>query len=61
MESLIAGENQGEPGKAASKCPLCRKKVSRPKEKTKDKREVIPLEIKLSRTPVYAEPYAHLV
>ncbi|KAL8648948.1 MAG: hypothetical protein Q9210_004694 [Variospora velana] len=47
MESLIAGENQGEPGKATSKCPLCRKKVARPKEKIKDKREVIPLEIKL--------------
>ncbi|KAL8833342.1 MAG: hypothetical protein Q9170_004331 [Blastenia crenularia] len=46
MEALIAGENQGEPGKATSKCPVCRKKVSRPKEKGKDKREVIPLEIK---------------
>lgn len=48
MEALIAGEQQGEPGKAMSKCPVCRKKVSRPKEKSKDKREVIPLEIKLS-------------
>ncbi|KAL8709478.1 MAG: hypothetical protein Q9225_007448 [Loekoesia sp. 1 TL-2023] len=46
MEALIAGENQGEPGKATSKCPVCRKKVSRPKEKSRDKREVIPLEIK---------------
>ncbi|CAO1599547.1 MAG: hypothetical protein LQ349_000213 [Xanthoria aureola] len=46
MEALIAGENQGEPGKATSKCPVCRKKVARPKEKTKDKREVIPIEIK---------------
>lgn len=46
MEALIAGENQGEPGKATGKCPVCRKKVSRPKEKTKDKREIIPLEIK---------------
>ncbi|KAL8908967.1 MAG: hypothetical protein Q9207_000543 [Kuettlingeria erythrocarpa] len=48
MEALIAGEQQGEPGKAMSKCPVCRKKVSRPKGKGKDKREVIPLEIKLS-------------
>lgn len=46
MEALIAGENQGEPGKGTSKCPVCRKKVARPKEKSKDKREVIPLEIK---------------
>ncbi|KAL8933129.1 MAG: hypothetical protein Q9211_005943 [Gyalolechia sp. 1 TL-2023] len=46
MEALIAGENQGEPGKATGKCPVCRKKVSRPKEKSRDKREVIPLEIK---------------
>ncbi|KAI4173906.1 MAG: hypothetical protein LQ343_002674 [Gyalolechia ehrenbergii] len=46
MEALIAGDNQGEPGKATGKCPVCRKKVSRPKEKSKDKREVIPLEIK---------------
>ncbi|KAL8951440.1 MAG: hypothetical protein Q9222_002601 [Ikaeria aurantiellina] len=47
MEALIAGENQGEPGKGTSKCPVCRKKVARPKEKSKDKREVIPLEIKV--------------
>ncbi|KAL8857539.1 MAG: hypothetical protein Q9178_005867 [Gyalolechia marmorata] len=47
MEALIAGENQGEPGKGTSKCPVCRKKVARPKEKSRDKREVIPLEIKL--------------
>ncbi|KAL8785081.1 MAG: hypothetical protein Q9213_003586 [Squamulea squamosa] len=46
MEALIAGENQGEPGKGTSKCPVCRKKVARPKEKSRDKREVIPLEIK---------------
>ncbi|KAL8847022.1 MAG: hypothetical protein Q9221_007935 [Calogaya cf. arnoldii] len=45
MEALIAGENQGEPGKGTSKCPVCRKKVARPREKTKDKREVISLEI----------------
>ncbi|KAL8683845.1 MAG: hypothetical protein Q9186_000188 [Xanthomendoza sp. 1 TL-2023] len=36
----------GEPGKGTSKCPVCRKKVARPKEKSRDKREVIPLEIK---------------
>ncbi|KAL8736028.1 MAG: hypothetical protein Q9166_000590 [cf. Caloplaca sp. 2 TL-2023] len=48
MEALIAGENQGEPGRGTSKCPVCRKKVSRPKEKSRDKREVIPLEIKFS-------------
>ncbi|KAL8710034.1 MAG: hypothetical protein Q9220_005305 [cf. Caloplaca sp. 1 TL-2023] len=47
MEALIAGENQGEPGKGTSKCPVCRKKVARPKEKSKDKRDVIPLEIKV--------------
>ncbi|KAL8770871.1 MAG: hypothetical protein Q9209_003522 [Squamulea sp. 1 TL-2023] len=46
MEALIAGENQGEPGKGTSKCPVCRKKVARPKEKSRDKREIIPLEIK---------------
>ncbi|KAL8801676.1 MAG: hypothetical protein Q9200_006868 [Gallowayella weberi] len=47
MEALIAGENQGEPGKGTSKCPVCRKKVARPKEKSRDKREVIPIEIKV--------------
>lgn len=47
MEALIAGENQGgEAGKGTSKCPVCRKKVARPKEKSRDKREIIPLEIK---------------
>ncbi|KAL9000309.1 MAG: hypothetical protein Q9169_001026 [Polycauliona sp. 2 TL-2023] len=49
MEALIAGENQGEPGKGTSKCPVCRKKVARPKEKSRDKRDVIPLEIKFIR------------
>ncbi|KAL8887235.1 MAG: hypothetical protein Q9215_005169 [Flavoplaca cf. flavocitrina] len=48
MEALIAGENQSEPGKVTSRCPVCRKKVARPKEKSKDKRDLIPLEIKLT-------------
>lgn len=48
MEALIAGENQGsEPGKGPSKCPVCRKKVKRPKD-GKDTSQCIPLEIKLS-------------
>ncbi|KAL9102106.1 MAG: hypothetical protein Q9163_002710 [Psora crenata] len=43
MEALIAGENQlSEPGKA--KCPICRKKVKRPKDQ-KDTSNVVPLEI----------------
>ncbi|KAL8984126.1 MAG: hypothetical protein Q9205_001833 [Flavoplaca limonia] len=46
--ALIAGENQSEPGKVTSRCPVCRKKVARPKEKSKDKRDLIPLEIKLT-------------
>ena len=47
MEALIAGENQAsEPGKGASKCPICRKKVKRPKDK-KDTGHVVPLEIKV--------------
>ncbi|KAL9593859.1 MAG: hypothetical protein Q9179_005658, partial [Wetmoreana sp. 5 TL-2023] len=48
MEALIAGENQGEPGKGTSKCPVCRKKVTRPtkERKSRDKRDLIPLEIK---------------
>ncbi|KAL8932980.1 MAG: hypothetical protein Q9216_006577, partial [Gyalolechia sp. 2 TL-2023] len=45
MEALIAGENQDEHGKATGKCPVCRKKVCKPKEKSRDRREVIPLEI----------------
>ncbi|KAL9125866.1 MAG: hypothetical protein Q9217_004998 [Psora testacea] len=44
--ALIAGENQAsEPGKGPSKCPICRKKVKRPKD-NKDTSHVIPLEIK---------------
>lgn len=49
MEALIAGENQsnpGDPGKGTSKCPVCRKKVVRPGGKGRDRRDVIPLEIK---------------
>jgi hypothetical protein len=46
MEALIAGEQQGlEPGKGISKCPVCRKKVLRPKD-NKPSLQVIPLEIK---------------
>jgi len=47
MEALIAGENQGpDIGKGTSKCPVCRKKVVRPRE-GKDMNQLIPLEIKL--------------
>ena len=45
MEALIAGENQAaEPGKGLSKCPICRKKVKRPKD-NRDSGQVVPLEI----------------
>lgn len=47
MEALIVGEQQGtEPGKGVSKCPVCRKKVTRPKD-DKPSTQVIPLEIKV--------------
>ncbi|MCJ1284033.1 SUMO-targeted ubiquitin ligase complex subunit slx8 [Xylographa opegraphella] len=47
MEALIAGENQGpDIGKGPSRCPVCRKKVVRPRE-GKDMNQLIPLEIKL--------------
>lgn len=47
MEALIAGENQGsDPGKPVSKCPICRKKVMRGKEK-KSSGMIIPLELKV--------------
>ncbi|KAL9580051.1 MAG: hypothetical protein Q9203_006461 [Teloschistes exilis] len=49
MEALIAGENQSnpaDPGKGTGKCPVCRKKVVRPGGKGRDRRDVIPLEIK---------------
>lgn len=47
MEALIAGEQQAtEPGKGTSKCPVCRKKVIRPKD-NKPSTQVIPLEIKM--------------
>jgi hypothetical protein len=49
MEALIAGEQQGlDPGKGISKCPVCRKKVLRPKD-NKPSLQVIPLEIKFIR------------
>ena len=49
MEALIAGENQGsEPGRGIPKCPVCRKKVTRPLPTDKiDKHEVVPLAMKL--------------
>ena len=51
MEALIAGENQGlEPGKGPSRCPICRKKVVRPKE-GKDPKNVVPLELKFVTRP----------
>ena len=51
MEALIAGENQGpEPGKGPSRCPICRKKVVRPKE-GKDPKNVVPLELKFVTKP----------
>ena len=47
MEALIAGENQGpDVGKGPSRCPVCRKKVVRPRE-GKDTNQLIPLELKL--------------
>lgn len=47
MEALIAGEQQAtEVGKGISKCPVCRKKVTRPKD-NKPSTQVIPLEIKM--------------
>ncbi len=47
MEALIAGEQQGpDPGKGTPKCPVCRKKVVRPKG-SKNISQVLPLEIKL--------------
>lgn len=49
MEALIAGEQQGpDPGKGVSKCPVCRKKVLRPKD-NKPSLQVIPLEIKVTK------------
>lgn len=51
MEALIAGENQGsEPGKGMPKCPVCRKKVTRPTRPTdhrRDNHNVVPLAMKL--------------
>lgn len=50
MESLIAGEQQEhDNGKSFSRCPVCRKKVIRPKA-GKDNQQVIPLEIKFTTT-----------
>lgn len=47
MEALIAGEQHGpDPGKGVSKCPVCRKKVVRPKD-NKASVQVIPLELKV--------------
>lgn len=47
MEALIAGEQQGsEPGKGTPKCPVCRKKIMRPKD-NKPSIQVIPLELKV--------------
>ena len=46
MEALIAGENQGsEPGKGIPKCPVCRKKVTRPSRK--NDHNVVPLSLKV--------------
>ena len=48
MEALIAGEQQGpDPGKGTSKCPLCRKRVQRPKDGKDKSRQVVSLEIKV--------------
>lgn len=47
MEALLAGEQQGpDPGKGVSKCPVCRKKVVRPKD-SKPSAHAIPLELKM--------------
>ena len=51
MESLIAGEQQEhDNGKSFSRCPVCRKKVTRPRAGKKDSANVIPLEIKFTTT-----------
>lgn len=48
MEALIAGEQQEqEQGKYYSRCPVCRKKVTRPKP-GKDGQQVIPLEVRFT-------------
>jgi len=48
MEALIAGEQQEQDnGKSLARCPVCRKKVTRPKA-GKDNQQVIPLEIKFT-------------
>ena len=47
MEALIASEQQSfEVGRGAAKCPVCRKKIVRPKD-NKPNLQVIPLEIKV--------------
>ncbi|MCJ1467329.1 hypothetical protein MMC07_005953 [Pseudocyphellaria aurata] len=58
MEALIVGEQQGtEPGKGVSKCPVCRKKVTRPKD-NKPSIQVIPLELKLMTKSALAKQKA---
>ena len=58
MEALIAGENQGpEPGKGPSRCPICRKKVVRPKD-GKDPKNVVPLELRFQTRPRIGPPDA---
>ena len=47
MEALIAGENL-DGGKGTSKCPVCRKRVSRT-SRAKDSQQLIPLQLKLMR------------
>ncbi len=47
MEALIAGEQQGpDPGKGTPKCPVCRKKVIRPRD-SKNISQLIPVELKV--------------
>lgn len=47
MEALIAGEQQEvEPGKFGSRCPMCRKKVKRLKTQRDSKSDFTVLEIK---------------
>ena len=61
MEALIAGENQGsDPGKGTAKCPVCRKKIVRPKDR-KDNRQIVPLAMKFQTKGTVAKGKARAV
>ena len=50
MRALLAAENNGNESGRKSKCPVCRKQVTRPKD-GKDTKQVIVLELKLKTRP----------